>query len=151
MTPANASITLRKADSAAIEWLEGLLDANGLPSSDIRTGAGRFFVAVDDGERVGAGGFEPHGPDGLLRSVVVAEARRGRGYGTALCDGLEARARSDGVETLYLLTTTASAFFDDHGYERIDRETVPTAVRETAEFAELCPQSATCMRKALDS
>lgn len=144
-------ITLTGADTEGMDWLEGLLQENDLPHQDIRTGAGQFFIAHDGPERVGAAGLEIDGENGLLRSVVVVDAKRGQGYGTALCDALEARARTNGVETLYLLTTTASAFFDEHGYDVIDREAVPPEIRETTEFAELCPRSATCMGKTLDS
>lgn len=144
-------ITLTRAETEDMDWLEGLLQDNGLPHQDIRMGAGRFFIAHDGPERVGAGGLEIDGKNGLLRSVVIVDSKRGQGYGTALCDALETRARTNGVETLYLLTTTASAFFDEHGYKVVDREAVPSGIRETTEFAELCPRSATCMRKHFDS
>lgn len=54
-----------------------------------------------------------------------------------------------GVETLYLLTTTAAGFFADRGYERVDRSVVPAPVRGTTQFSTLCPESATVMRKGL--
>jgi amino-acid N-acetyltransferase len=69
--------------------------------------------------------------------------------GTAAVRALEARAHDAGVETLYLLTTTAAAFFAELGYERIERESVPAPIRESAEFGELCPSSATVMRRRL--
>jgi amino-acid N-acetyltransferase len=53
------------------------------------------------------------------------------------------------VETLYLLTTTAAAFFARHGYETVERDTVPARIRGTTEFDDLCPDSAVCMRKRL--
>jgi len=143
------SITIERADRAALVRLEELLSANGLPSGDVRTAPGQFFLARDGTGLVGAGGVETYGSDGLLRSVVVAESNRGEGYGTALCDALEDYARSQGVGTLYLLTTTAAAFFRERGYEEISRAAVPPCIQGTAEFADLCPSSATCMRKRL--
>ncbi|MFC4450135.1 arsenic resistance N-acetyltransferase ArsN2 [Halorussus aquaticus] len=143
------SITVREAESAELNRIEELLESNGLPSQDVREKPSCFFVGREDAEFVGIGGVEPHGSNGLLRSVVVAEPHRGQGYGTALCDALEDRARTSGIETLYLLTTTAAAFFRRRGYEVIDREAVPENVRETTEFADLCPSSATCLRKDL--
>ncbi|WP_210424902.1 arsenic resistance N-acetyltransferase ArsN2 [Halorussus halobius] len=134
--------------------VESLLAENGLPYRDVRAKPDRFFVARadgldDEGSRVGIGGLETDGAVGLLRSVVVTEPNRGRGYGTALCDALEDRARTNGVETLYLLTTTATAFFRRRGYESVAREDAPASVRRTTEFAELCPESATCMRNEI--
>ena len=48
-----------------------------------------------------------------------------------------------------LLTETADDFFSALGYRVVARESVPEAIRRSAEFRALCPASATCMRKAL--
>lgn len=143
------SITLERADSDDIDRVETLLEANGLPSRDVRTKSECFFVGYSGAEVVGIGGVEARGSDGLLRSVVVTESNRGRGYGTALCRGLEDYARNNGVETLYLLTTTAAPFFRGCGYEETTRESVPSSIRGTTEFTGLCPDSATCLRRDL--
>lgn len=143
------SITLEPASGGRIDRVESLLDANGLPSADVREKPECFFLAVTEAGVVGVGGVEPAGSDGLLRSVVVTEASRGQGYGTALCTALEDYARTSGLEELYLLTTTATGFFRGRGYERIERDRVPPEIRETREFAELCPDAATCMYKRL--
>jgi amino-acid N-acetyltransferase len=55
------------------------------------------------------------------------------------------------VETLYLLTTTAAPFFERYGYGAVAREEVPRPIRDTTEFTDLCPASATCMVKGLDT
>ncbi|MXR40207.1 GNAT family N-acetyltransferase [Halobaculum sp. WSA2] len=145
--PGDRTVLLAETDAADLDRVEALLAANGLPTSDVRTGSGRFYLARDGDAVVGAGGLERDGSDALLRSVVIEESSRGEGYGTALCTALEERARTEGVETLYLLTTTASDFFERLGYEAVDRELVPSTVQSTTEFADLCPSSATCMRK----
>ena len=144
-----ATLTLRRADERERSYVETLLDANELPTADVRTTPARFYVGYVGDERVGIAGLESDGTDGLLRSVVVEQSARGNGFGTALCDALERRARADGVETLYLLTTTAADFFADRGYEELERADAPAAIRATTEFDELCPASATCMRKQL--
>lgn len=144
-----ATLTVRKAELDELDHVETLLEANGLPTQDVRAKPECFFVACDEGTVVGVGGFEHDGSDGLLRSLVIMESARGRGYGTALCAALESRARSDGIEALYLLTTTAASFFRKLGYDKITREEVPASIQGTAEFSELCPDSATCLRKDL--
>lgn len=142
------SLRLNRADDEALGYVERLLEHNDLPS-DVRTAPARFYVARDGDRRVGAGGIERHGDAALLRSVVVERSARGEGVGTALCDALEARAAGAGVERLYLLTTTAAGFFADRGYERVERAAVPDSIRGTAEFAALCPDTATVMTKPL--
>jgi len=142
-------MTVRQASEDDVARVESLLETNELPHRDVRSKPECFFVARSGTAVVGIGGIEQYGTHGLLRSVVVTESNRGQGYGTALCDALEDRARTSGVETLYLLTTTAAAFFDQRGYEAVARETAPSSIQGTTEFAELCPDSATCMRKHL--
>jgi amino-acid N-acetyltransferase len=142
-------MSLRPAETEGLDRVESLLEANDLPSDDVRTKPDCFFVAESKGVVVGVGGVETRGSAGLLRSVVVREASRGEGYGRVLCDALEDRARAEGVETLYLLTTTAAAFFRRNGYETIQREEAPAGIRGTAQFADLCPDSATAMRKGI--
>ena len=139
------------ADADGYAYVERLVGRNDLPTADIRDGDGEFYVAVRDetGERVGCGGIERHGDAGLLRSVVVERHARGEGVGRAACERLCAIAEEGGLDRLYLLTTTAAGFFETRGFERVERATAPQAVRETREFAELCPDAAVFMRRRL--
>jgi amino-acid N-acetyltransferase len=130
-------------------FLEECLVANDLPTADVASNLDWFYVGYVDGEPIGVGGIEPNGSVGLLRSVVVTSSVRGRGYGGALTDALEARARRDGIETLYLLTTTADQFFEARGYTKLERAEAPRSIQRTSEFESLCPESATCMKKSL--
>jgi len=141
--------TLRLATDEDLRVVERLLDDAGLPTTDCRADDVTLYLATREDEVVGAGGLERHGDAGLLRSVVVAPDRRGEGHGAAVVDGLETRAREAGAETLFLLTTTAADFFAARGYERTDHEVVPEPIAATAEFSELCPDAATCLRKRL--
>jgi len=141
--------TLQEADDGSIGYVERLLERADLPTADVRSGPGTFYVGRHGGSRVGVGGLERDGSNALLRSVAVEPSVRGRGFGTALCDRLERKARSGDVETVYLLTTTATDFFASRGYVEVEREAAPAAIRETTEFTELCPSTATCMEKSL--
>jgi amino-acid N-acetyltransferase len=152
------TVELRAADGD-LSYVEDLLADAGLPADDVREKPGAFYRGVADGgpddedehagRQVGVGGIEQYGSTGLLRSVVVEPDLRGAGYGQTLCDALEARARADGIESLSLLTTTAAAFFEARGYERVARSAAPAPIRETTQFTELCPDSAVCLRKSL--
>jgi amino-acid N-acetyltransferase len=81
--------------------------------------------------------------------VAVEESERGLGVGTAICGVLESRARDAGIDRLFLLTTTAAAFFADRGYRELPREAAPAAIRETTEFDSLCPDSAVSLARSL--
>lgn len=143
------TITLQQADDSTLSYIETLLEKNGLPSQDVQSQPECFYIGYNDAGPVGIGGIEIYESDGLLRSVVIEQATRGCGWGTALCDALEANASADDVDTLYLLTTTAADFFDNREYVEIERANAPTAIQQTTEFDNLCPTTATCMKKSL--
>lgn len=127
-----------------------LLQQNHLPTEDM-TNDTRLFTLYDDGELTGIVGIELKGENGLLRSLCVLENKRTSGVGMTLVEYIETYARQQGVKHLYLLTTTAASFFTNRGYETIDRSTVPGAIKETSEFASVCPSSATVMKKELSA
>lgn len=135
------------------EWeryRELLRDAN-LPLEGVGPGkGGLFLVAVDSAGRVAGGvGLDGMGPELLLRSLVVAPAERGSGLGRALLAAIEEMARDSGAESLFLLTETAARFFAGRGFLDLSREQAPACIRQTAEFAVLCPASARLMVKTL--
>jgi amino-acid N-acetyltransferase len=127
-----------------------LLQAHGLPVSDITTGhLEHFFFAGSDGAPTGLVGLEIYDADALLRSLVVGENARNKGLGSALIKHAEQYAASKSVRSIYLLTTTAEAFFRHLGYERIDRLQAPSSIKQTHEFASLCPASSAFLVKSL--
>lgn len=125
-----------------------LLNDAGLPTADLSDRI--TFLGMWREERlVGVIGLEAFGDVGLLRSLAVDASLRGTGLGGWLVDQLEESAAGEGIQTLYLLTTTAEAFFARRGYLRVPRESAPPALQATSEFSTLCPSSSACMCKAV--
>ena len=121
------------------------LRTEGLPDP----GAGRYFRADDDSALAGYVGLEGEGRDLLLRSLVVSAHRKAQGLGSRILTAAEAVASDMGGERLHLLTTTAERFFTGRGFVAADRESAPPAIRQTREFADLCPASAVYLTKDL--
>lgn len=144
-----AGVRLEPVEEQSLSYVENRLIQNDLPVQDVSAKRDCFYIGYSDGQRIGFGGIEPRGTDGLLRSIVVERAVRGQGIGTELCDQLEEKGRQLGIESCYILTTTAGDFFEKREYNCISREEAPEVIRETAEFSELCPAPATCMVKQL--
>lgn len=90
-----------------------------------------------------------YGKYALLRSLAVAPDHRGSGIATALVTHAEQHAQSQGVTSVFLLTTTAEEFFRRRGYVATERSHAPDAIRATREFADLCPASSALLVKAL--
>lgn len=127
-----------------------LLRQAGLPTADLTDERMEiFFFAGDPAAPLGIVGLELSAPYALLRSLVVDEQVRATGTGTRLLAHAEAHARSHGVCSMFLLTTTAERFFAARGYERLDRINAPDFIRASSEFSALCPASAAFMVKHL--
>jgi len=146
-----AEFTFRPATAADLSAVADFLTACGLPAQDltpeILTG---FELAVAaDGRLVGQIGLEAFGDIGLMRSLAVAPELRSHGIGEQLVMRREAEARRAGMTAVYLLTTTAADYFRRRAYDDVPRETVPAAIAAHAQFRNLCPSSARCLRKAL--
>jgi amino-acid N-acetyltransferase len=146
ITPA---VEISAAAQKDISAITALLRAADLPHTDFRDHLQHFLVVRRGSEIVGAIGFELHGADALLRSLVVAPTLRGAGLGGGLVNQLTKAARAKEVERFFLLTTTAEAFFAKRGFRKIGRETVPASIAGTKEFNSLCPVSAVCMMRNL--
>jgi amino-acid N-acetyltransferase len=140
------AITARPPLAAAV----ALLRAADLPTEDLTNShLEHFFVAGPPESALGLVGLELFGRYALLRSLVVNPQARTAGIGSRLVGHAEAYAHSGGVESIYLLTTTAEGFFAARGYARAERRTAPESIRGTREFASLCPASSAFMVKHL--
>ncbi len=127
-----------------------LLRACDLPEADITPEQMRhFFVLTDKGKIVGTVGVQVLGRFGLLRSLAIDPAHRGRGFASRLAEKAEQYAASLNVEMLYLLTITAEGFFSKRRYQKVPRNSAPLPLQETSEFKDVCPVSAVCMAKDL--
>lgn len=122
-----------------------------LPADDIDLPGRTFFEFTLVSETVAWGGFETHGTDGLLRSLVVVSTFRSKGVGVAVLRVIEAKAAEQGIARFHLLTTTASSFFKQQGYAVNRRGSAPLLISQTEQFRGLCPGSACYMSKALYS
>ena len=129
-----------------------LLRSCSLPVEDVAEDQLEHFIGIYDGEElVALGGLEPYEGAGLLRSVCVRPASRGRGLAGAIVDALERRACEEGLEQIFLLTETAAAYFERRGYRRESRDAAPPAIAASSQFTQVCPASAVFMAKSLIS
>ena len=127
--------------------VRALLDRVGLPSEDLGQAPVDVRTVELAGATVGCVAVERYGAFGLLRSLAVTPEAQGRGVGRRLVEAAERVAAERQLDALYLLTTTASPFFEALGYTRIDRERTPEAIRQSSEFAYVCPGSAAVLAK----
>jgi amino-acid N-acetyltransferase len=136
----------RKSDLAAVEHL---LAASKLPLDGVRDHF-QYFIVAEDGDAIeGAVGLEKYDSVALLRSAVVAPESRGSGIGRQLVEEALKRAEADGIDELYLLTTTAEKYFPRFGFTPTTRAAVPEKLKSSAEFQGACPDTAVVMKRRL--
>ena len=146
--PGDGPFRVREATEADLPAVRRLLTETELAGGEFEAQFGpQFAVAVTaDGRVIGVAGVEVHGEDGLLRSVAVDPAWRGRGIGEAVVRDRLTWARGRGLRSVWLLTNTAVDYFPRFGFTRIDRAAAPPALQRSEEFARACPMSAVAMR-----
>jgi len=142
---------IREATTRDLDAVESLLSANDLPLDGVKENFSSFVVAEDKGEIAGAIGLEKFGSVALLRSAVVSPEYRGSGVGRRLVEQLLERASDEGIEELFLLTTTAEKYFPRFGFSPTSRVAVPAVVKTSAEFQGACPDSAVVMTRRITS
>ena len=140
---------IREATSRDLDAVESLLSTSKLPLDGVKENFSSFVVAEDRGEIAGAIGLEKFGSVALLRSAVVSPDYRGSGVGRRLVERLLEQAETEGIEELFLLTTTAEKYFPRFGFARTTRSAVPAAVKASAEFQGACPDSAVVMTRRI--
>lgn len=140
---------VRRAEAPDVAPVRALLAAAGLPLDGVGEAFTHGVVAIEDGAVVGAAAIERYGTDGLLRSVVVDEAHRGAGVGTALVTAAESLAADLRIRDLYLLTETAIDWFPRLGYVVRDRSTAPAAIAGSVEFTVSCVGTGVLMDRRL--
>lgn len=142
---------IRTVTSDDLELIRRMLRDAALPVEGLEDQFGPgYAVATEDGEVIGAAGVERYGRYGLLRSVVVSPQVRRRGTAELLVRDRLAWAGTEGLESVFLLTTTAERYFARLGFERVEREALPLEIRESPEFATLCPDTAVAMQAPAD-
>ncbi|MDE1148216.1 MAG: GNAT family N-acetyltransferase [Azospirillaceae bacterium] len=91
----------------------------------------------------------PLGADILVRSVVVPATARGKGVGRNLVALLLRRAWKEGHQRAWLLTNSASGFFEKAGFKPAPRDQAPASVLATSQARGLCPSTATLLSRTI--
>jgi amino-acid N-acetyltransferase len=125
-----------------------LLQTCGLPTEDITPGT-QLFVAEEDNEVIATVAVEYDYSNALLRSLCVDKHYRKKGIGEDLVSFIEDYVARQGVQNIYILTTTAENFFTKRGYQKDKRTEVPFFIQNTSEFSSLCSSSAVLMKKSI--
>ncbi|MBP1698700.1 MAG: argA [Deltaproteobacteria bacterium] len=143
------SIAYSFATPADKDQIRRLLSGCGLPTLYIHRHLKFFIVAKAAEKIVGVIGLEAYGRAGLLRSLCVDQAYRGRGVAKMLNARMMAYAQMQGIDRLYMFTFDAEAFASKLGFHKIDKNRIPKSIRSTWQFRKLKFRPAVCMSKKM--
>lgn len=139
-------LQLKSANKKGLSFIKTILQENYLVYEDIENNNIKLFLAYKNSECVGIIGLEKIANLGLLRSLVVLDKYRNKGYGREICNKLLAYAKDKKIDEIYLLTVSAKNFFKKLGFNVVKRENAPDEIKNTGEFSSLCPDTAVCMQ-----
>lgn len=140
------NLSIREASKKDYSAIVDLLKNSRLPSADLIESCVHLFVGnAEDGDVIASIGLEKYGSVGLLRSLAVNHLYRNQKAGDRLLKHVLAHCHLEGINDLYLLTTTA----EKYSFVRVNRADVPESVRQTKEFESICPASAAVMHLLL--
>ncbi|NTV09582.1 MAG: amino-acid N-acetyltransferase [Zoogloea sp.] len=96
----------------------------------------RFTVVEYDGVLVGCAALYPFHDERAaeMACVAVVPEHRRVGLGAQILKRLEARARAEGVERLFVLTTRTSHWFRERGFREVPPDELPRQKREMYNF-----------------
>jgi len=142
-------VPIERATPQDLDAVLSLLAEHKLPPDGLSEHLATTLVARDAGRVIGSAALEVYADGALLRSVAVARRSQGQGLGRTLTEAAIALGREIRTPAIYLLTTTAEAYFPRFGFERTEREAVPASIQASVEFRHACPASAVVMRKVV--
>jgi len=144
-----AAVIVEAATATDLAAVEALLHTSNLPNAGLAEHFTNAVVARAGQHVVGSAALEQYGNAALLRSVAVYPSLQGEGLGQRLTEAALTAARQQGIQHVYLLTTTAGDFFPRFGFQPIERSAAPESVKQSVEFTSACPESALVMHLAL--
>ena len=133
-TRVGGGVVITPAMPGDVRAILDLVDAVHLPPEGIAEAIEYFWVARAGECIVGTVGLEVYDDMALLRSLAVAPAHQHTGLGRALTETALSYLTTRQFCAVYLLTTTAEAFFARHGLCLVARDAVPANVQQSAQF-----------------
>ena len=139
--------------SGDVKTIQALLKSNDLPSEDCGDHLSNF-IGIAQGDQINkqiiaVAGYERIAQFALLRSVAVDSQFRRQGLAASLIENRLDQLRLLKVAAVYILTETAEQYFGPLGFERVDRDRLPSEIQSTQQCQTLCPASAIAMRLVL--
>jgi N-acetylglutamate synthase-like GNAT family acetyltransferase len=127
-------VSITPAMPGDVRAILDLIEAVHLPPVGIDEAIEYFWVARAGERIVGTVGLEVYDDLALLRSLAVTPTQQHTGLGRILTETALSYLTTRQFCAVYLLTTTAAAFFARYGFCPVARDAVPAGIQQSVEF-----------------
>jgi amino-acid N-acetyltransferase len=144
-------IIFRPAIDNEYDYISKFLISNALPVEDLVQSKVKIFAGFLNRQIIATIGIEKYNNYGLLRSFAVDPEYRNQRIGDKLLKFIFEFCKTENINHLYLLTTSAVDYFSKYGFIETSRTEAPDLIKNTREFKTICPMSARFMSKSLNT
>jgi|GEM_PF-3081045 len=127
-------LLFRTANSYDLHAISQLLQATNLNNDGIEAYLGNFIILIINNKIIGAAGIENHFPYALKRAVAISHEHQHKQLGVKIINALLDKLHHQNFKAYYLLTETASVFFEKLSFITSSRENIPAAIKSINEF-----------------
>jgi amino-acid N-acetyltransferase len=128
------------------EQMFKLLKDNNLSAEGLLDDHVLRYALIGNQQLIGIGALTIFQDEAMLRSVSVNKDHQENGVGRSLVQQIIREARSDNLNTLYLLTDTAEGFFKKLGFKTISRKELPVVFDQDILVQSACSLSSAVMK-----
>ncbi len=134
-----------------LQGILNLLESVNVPTDGIDPDFTNFYIIRESTTNtiVGCIGLEHFTGTSLLRSFAVDRKYQGLKIGKKLIEKLLQEATEAGTEAVYVCTAKVPSLFFKFGFTGIDRDDIPTEIRNSKLFVEACPKVASYLKKRI--
>lgn len=143
-------LDIRPAGPEDLGAIKVLLAVCLLPSPQVFDGEDDYFVAESERGIIGVCGIERCGKNtALLRSLGVMPGYRKQRIGRRLMNRAMTHAQDAGIERLFVLTETATDYFQNNSFAALDKKSAPDELKASGRLSLHAPTSAMLLVRAL--
>jgi len=139
-------VLIRPAIRSELAGIREFLASQNLPHERFEDRLSHLLVAQSEGMVVGCVGLELLERMGIIRILAVKPDFRQEDIDRQLIEHILDYARLANLEEVYAFTSSLSPYLEELGFKVVDREELPSKIRELPDLKALYPEDALCLR-----
>jgi len=139
-------VLIRPAGRNELAGIRELLASQNLPHERFEERLSHLLVAQSEGTVVGCIGLELLDRMGIIRVLAVKPDLQGEDIDRQLIEHILDYARLANIEEVYAFTSSLSPYLEELGFKVINRDELPSEIKELPDLNVLYPETVLCLR-----